>query len=188
MASTSATDSATTVPSSASTGSTGATSQPGPQGQTEVYFSVADGSDCAAVQAFPRDVPADTDRFRATFDQLVAGPTDDEAASGVGSFFSSETSDVVRSVTIIDGLLLVDFVDLRPLLSNASTSCGSEALLAQLDATAFQFPSVQRVRYQMEGSCDGFANWLQRECFDTDRSGRQLEVATVERASGSGCT
>ena len=94
-----------------------------------------------------------------------------------------------RQVAILtDGLLTFDFRDLRPSIPNASTSCGSEALLAQLNGTAFQFAEVERTRYLLDGSCQDFANWLQRTCFDTDRSGRQLDVTTNERASGAGCT
>jgi len=102
--------------------------------------------------------------------------------------FSSMTADVVKSAILTDGLLTVDMTDLRPLIPNASTSCGSEALLAQLNSTAFQFAEVERTRYLLDGSCQDFASWLQRECFDTDRSGRQIDVTTNERASGAGCT
>jgi hypothetical protein len=154
----------------------------------EVYYSVADSSDCGEVQSFPRTIADEIDPHRDAFVQLVAGPTEEEKAAGVGSFFSSDTADVVKSAVLTDGLLVVDFTDLRPLLPNASTSCGSEALLAQLNSTAFQFAPVERTRYLIDGSCNEFGNWLQRECFDTDRSGRQLDVTTEEQASGSGCT
>lgn len=153
----------------------------------QVFFSVGDGSDCTQVEAFDR-VTAFDDPIRAAFVELVGGPTREETAAGAGSFFSAETAGMVSSVALADGLLVVDFVDARSLLPNASTSCGSAALLAQLDNTAFQFPAVERVRYRIEGSCDEFANWLQRECFDVDRAGQQLDVPTNERASGSGCT
>jgi hypothetical protein len=122
--------------------------------------------------------------IRAAFDELVAGPSPDEANAGASSFFSSETASVVSSVRLTDGLLVVDFAELRTLIPNASTSCGSEALLAQLNSTAFQFSEIDRVRYRIEGSCDDFANWLQRDCFDADRSGQQHDVPTSERASG----
>lgn len=140
------------------------------------------------MRPFTRTVIDDVDVYRSTFHHLVAGPTDEEVAGDVSSFFSSETAGSVISAALTDGLLVVDFTDVRPVIPNASTSCGSEALLAQLNSTAFQFDVVERTRYLIEGSCDDFANWLQRECFDTDRSGRQLDVPLNERAAGSGCT
>lgn len=94
----------------------------------EVYFSTGDGSDCAEVQAFTRNIPDDVQHIGAAFDQLVTGPTDEETDAGAGSSFTADASSVITSVTVTDALLIVDFVDLRPLLPNASTSCGSEAL------------------------------------------------------------
>jgi hypothetical protein len=76
-------------------------------------------------------------------------------------------------VTLDNGLLLVDFGDFRELIANASTSCGSMSLLSQLNATAFQFEEVERVRYLIEGSCDAFSNWLQRECMEYTRTGAE---------------
>ena len=154
----------------------------------EVYFSTGDGSDCSVVEAFPRRIPDDLDPIEAALEQLAAGPTADETAAGAGSFFSAATADVVSLVNLSDGLLQVDFVDLRSLLPNASTSCGSESFLATLNSTVFQFPEVERVRYRIEGSCDAFANWLQRECFEVSRTGEQLDIPVNERAAGAGCT
>ncbi|MDH3683935.1 MAG: GerMN domain-containing protein, partial [Acidimicrobiia bacterium] len=154
----------------------------------DVYFSSGDGSDCSQVEGFARPLPDGADALEFAFAELVAGPTAADTDAGAGSFFSSQTADAIALITLTDGLVVVDFIDLRPLIPNASTSCGSEALLGQLNATAFQFGDVDRTRYRIEGSCDEFGNWLQRECFDTDRDGNQLDVSTNERASGSGCT
>ncbi len=166
-----------------------ATSTTEPGGQpVDVFFAVGEGADCGAVQAFSRDIFDPVDLYRSTFLLLVAGPSELETAAGAGSFFSAETADVIKSAVLTDGLLRVDFTDIRTLIPNASTSCGSEALLAQLNGTAFQFPEVERTRFLIEGSCGDFANWLQRECFDTDRSGLQRAVPINEQAGGAGCT
>ncbi len=157
----------------------------------DVYFAVGDGTDCAEVMAFPRRIGPDEEPVAAAFAELIAGPIEEEAGAGATSFFSIETAAVIRSVQIIDGLAVVDFVDLRPVLPNASTSCGSAALLAQLNGTAFQFDAVRRTRYEIDGSCEAFGNWLQRDCFESDRSGSSSssDIPTDgEGASGSGCT
>ena len=130
----------------------------------DVYFSTGDGSDCGEVSAFHRSAARTRGVAKLAIDQLVAGPTADEQASGSGSVFTARTAGAVRSVDLDDGLLVVDFRDIRADLNNASTSCGSQALLAQLNSTAFQFPTVHRVRYQINGSCDAFAGILQRDC------------------------
>lgn len=184
---TATTDTTTTDTPGTTTSAPTTTSEPVDE-TVEVYFSAGDGSDCSQVEGFPRPLPDGADALEVAFTELVAGPTAAETDAGVGSFFSSQTAEAITAITLADGLAVIDFIDLRPLLNNASTSCGSEALLAQLNATAFQFSDVERTRYRINGSCDDFANWLQRECFDTDRDGNQLDVSTNQRASGSGCT
>lgn len=140
-----------------------------PTTTVDVYFSTGDGTDCAEVSAFARTGPRTTAPVRLALDQLVGGPTVEEEDRGAGSLFSTETADAIRSINLKDGLLVVDFRDVRSDLNNASTSCGSQALLNQLNSTVFEFPVVERVRYQINGSCDTFANWLQRSCADHQR-------------------
>jgi hypothetical protein len=132
------------------------------------------GGDCADVTLLERSVAASLDPIEAAFRELVAGPTAEEAARGADTaIFSGETSQAIQSVTLDEGLLSVDFTDFRQVIANASTSCGSMSLLAQLNTTAFQFEEVERVRYLIDGSCDTFANWLQRECTEYTRAGTE---------------
>jgi hypothetical protein len=64
-------------------------------------------------------------------------------------------------VTIAGGHAVVDLGDLRSVIPNASTSAGSALLLAQIDATVFQFRSVESAEYRLQGSCEAFNEWLQ---------------------------
>lgn len=162
----------TSTPSTPSTtGTTITSTEPPPTRDVLVYFGTGDPDVCAAVAPHERSVPAGTEPIRAGFDQLVAGPTADEAEEAF-SFFSTATEDTVRSATIDDGLLVVDFDDFRAELTpaGANSSCGSGLLLAELNSTAFQFDEVDMVRYELEGSCDEFGEWLQRSCIEVDRA------------------
>ncbi len=173
---------ATTVPATTTT-------VPTEMNTVTLYFAVGDGSDCSMVQGFEREVPATSDPIAAAFQELVAGPTAEEAAAGAGSFFSAATAEAVRSVDLTDGLLTIEFVDFRNEISNASTSCGSASFLASLNATAFEFDQVDRVRYTIFGSCNNFYNWLQTECQDQTRTGPvAVDLNVMDEASGSGCT
>jgi spore germination protein GerM len=179
------TTSTTTTTTSEPTTTTTGTS---PAEQTVlVYFSV-DGDDCAAVEGFERSGPGDANLVELALTELLGGPTAEEESSGAGSFFSSQTADALYEWDLTGGLLTVEFRDIR-FLNNASTSCGSQALLASLTDTVFQFAEVERVRFTIFGSCSLFWNWLQTGCSEVTRLG--TEPATVDvnaLAEGSGCT
>lgn len=92
---------------------------------------------------------------------LLGGPTLSERRAGYGGWFTHRTAGFVRSVELSRGTAHVDFRDFSHIISNASSSCGSALLLAQLDRTARQFPAVLRTRYSFNGSTRAFYDWLQ---------------------------
>ena len=78
------------------------------------------------------------------------------------SWFSEATANAIRSTTVDErGHAVIDLVDLRALLPNASSSAGSEALLRELNATVFAVEGVHSVEYRMAGSCELLGEWLQ---------------------------
>jgi spore germination protein GerM len=104
-------------------------------------------------------------RLEAAVRGLLGGPTPQERDAGYISLFSEQTALALNSVELgADGVAIVDFADLRVAIPNASTSTGSQILLAQLGATVFQIPEVAAVEYRIHGSCDTFWEWLQRAC------------------------
>ena len=105
----------------------------------------------------PRHGPGTTGVLRQALEALVAGPRPDDG-DGLTSFFSDATAGVLAGVNLRDGTAIVD---LSAMVDNASTSTGSALFLQELDATVFQFPTVQRVEYRLHGSCDDFWTWLQ---------------------------
>lgn len=110
-----------------------------------------------------RVVPRSTGVLRATVEALLAGPTEEERASGIGSWFSDATRGALRSVDLDDGHAVVDFSNLDRLIPNASASAGSERLLAELDATVLGVEGVTSVEYRLDGSCEDFGLWLQMD-------------------------
>lgn len=112
-----------------------------------------------------REVPHANDRLRAALEALVRGPSPAERDAGIHSWFSSETSGIVREVTVdAGGGAVVDFEDFRPLIPGASSSFGSQMLLAELLGTVFAAEGVTSVELRIDGSCDDFWNFLQRSC------------------------
>jgi hypothetical protein len=119
-------------------------------------------ANCARVLPLKRIV-AGPRLLQGAMQALLAGPTRAERAHGYGGWFSAKTAGHLRSVRISDGVAYVDFRSFASHVPNASTSCGSTLLIAQLDRTARQFPAVKRAVYSFNGSRRAFYEWLQRE-------------------------
>lgn len=119
------------------------------------------GDPCGEVFPVSRTVPAAAP-LRPALEALLAGPTPAERDQGYGGWFSAETADLLEGVRLEDRRALVSFSRrLREVIPNASSSCGSAGLLAQLDRTVTQFPTVDEARYSLEGDRAAFYEWLQ---------------------------
>jgi len=108
-----------------------------------------------------RTVPATTGVLRASLVALLDGPTVEERAAGLMSWFPDDTGDAVEAVSITDGQATVRLSYGPEDLPHAAPPDG---VLAQLNATVFQFDNVQAVRYELGGDCAAFDAWLGRGC------------------------
>ncbi len=97
------------------------------------------------------------DSLRNVLDRLVRGN------AGASTWFSAQTANIVRKVDYdpTSRGATVDFVDLRAIIPNASSSAGSEALLRELNTAVFSVAGVDSVQYRMDGDCALFGEWLQ---------------------------
>jgi hypothetical protein len=128
--------------------------------EVEVFFPRDDSADpCAEVFGVPRTVDAD-DPVTGALEALLAGPTDSERAAGYGGWFSDRTAAALLHVEVVDGTAHVVFRDLRPVIPNASTSCGSSMLLAMLDTTLLRFDGIDATRYALADQ-PALYGWLQ---------------------------
>jgi hypothetical protein len=150
-------------------GALGCGDEPAPTGpdlepatvEVEVFFANADlGDPCGEVFAVTREVDAD-DPVTGALEALLAGPTATEQAQGYGGWFSQDTADTLLAATVDDdGTAHVVFSDLRLMIPNASSSCGSAGLLAQLDTTLLAFDHIRSTRYALADQ-GAFYEWLQ---------------------------
>ena len=127
-----------------------------------IYAPRGISGNCARVLPLKRVVPAPA-LLNGAVRALLAGPTTPERARGYGGWFSVKTAGYLRSVRIARGVAYIDFRNFARRIPNASSSCGSALLLAQLDRTAEQFPTITRAVYSFDGSRNAFYEWLQRE-------------------------
>jgi hypothetical protein len=102
----------------------------------------------------PRIVPFTPGVLRASLEQQLLGASPGEQARGLRSPFS-ENADLLRGVTITEDRTAV--VDLEPGVVEALAGADGAAVLASLDRTVFQFPTVTWVRYSVGGECADFA-------------------------------
>ncbi|GFJ80937.1 GerMN domain-containing protein [Phytohabitans houttuyneae] len=127
----------------------------------KVFFHLGQDTDPDTVVAVNRTVPRTTKVATAALTALLAGPTRAEQDSGYWSHFSPATAGMLRSVRIANGAAHADFRDLRKVIPNASSSAGSAALLAELNATLKQFDTVRTTVYSLNGDVAAFYEWLQ---------------------------
>ncbi len=134
---------------------------PPPSLRVSVYFSRSGVAACTAVYPVPRLVQP-PQVLAGAMTALLAGPTAVERAAGYTSFFSSATAGMLNYAHVDpSGTARIDFANFSTLIPNASSSCGSQALLAALDRTATQFASVTWAVYSFNGNVSAFYNWLQ---------------------------
>lgn len=135
---------------------------PAPTRTVEVHFANDRlGDPCEDTFPVARTVSA-VAPLRGALEALLAGPTDDERARGYGGWFGPATEGLLVGVRVEGARALVSFhTSLPDRIPNASSSCGSTALLTALDATATQFPEVDEAWYDLEGDRAAFYGWLQ---------------------------
>jgi spore germination protein GerM len=133
----------------------------------KVYFGnskLNKENDCSQVYPVVREIPKTQAVAKAALNELFAGPTQVETNEGATSFFSSKTKSILKSVKIEEETAYVDLVDIRQTLSNASTSCGSVAFLAEVENTLKQFGTVKKVVIAINGKPETFYEWIQVGC------------------------
>ncbi|HYN48092.1 MAG TPA: GerMN domain-containing protein [Candidatus Nanopelagicales bacterium] len=133
---------------------------PSPAAEVRVFFVPGGTDPCGTVAPVVRKVMGPVTAALA-LRELLAGPTPGEAAAGFTSLFGPATADILLDARFVDGIARVSFRDLRQILPSASSSCGSAALLAALDATLAQLPGIRGARYSFGGDEAAFYEWLQ---------------------------
>jgi Sporulation and spore germination len=150
------------TPSSSTPSVSGTQSPPAAVMTVNVYFHMGPTIDPAQVTVVTRTIPRTSAVATAALNQLLAGPTAAERSAGYSSFFSDQTANMLRSVRVTSRVAYADFGDFSGIIPNASSSYGSAALLAELDATLKQFGTVRSTVYSFDGDVDAFYAWLQR--------------------------
>lgn len=139
-------------------------------GTVEVFFDNTDinpQGGCGAAYPVRRDIPQDTDPLVYALQELFRGPSPAETEQGFRSFFSESTANAFLGAKVEDKTAYVNMADLRSLIPNASSSCGSVQFFAEVENTVRSAtPEVDRVLYAIDGAPSVFYDWVQLGCGD----------------------
>lgn len=133
-----------------------------------IYFGCAHGR-----HPVYRELPGMAEpqaRLTAVLQAVVAGPTAAEQAVGFESLFTEATAKIVKQVTLTDSHAVINLAGSVRGMHNASASAAAHSLLHDLNDNVFQLFEVDQVTYQIDGSSEAFAAWLQLAQSSTTRA------------------
>jgi hypothetical protein len=116
-------------------------------------------------------VPETTGVLRASLVAMLDGPTEDERADGLMTWFPQDSGGALEGVNLIDGVATVQLSSRLLGLAEAPPPEPADDVIAQLNATVFQFANVQVVRYELDRTCEAFDVWLHQGCEFTRADG-----------------
>lgn len=99
--------------------------------------------DCGKTDIVTRTLPYTTATAQVAMEQLFLGPTTQEKTDGLRDFWITEaTAQNLKRVFIKNGTAYLDWKDIRQVIPNVSTSCGSASFFGPIEATLKQFPNL----------------------------------------------
>jgi hypothetical protein len=132
-----------------------------------IYFNNSNrangNTDCGLVYGVERKNTG-SDQYDFALKQLFQGTTSDEKSQGYSSMFSVKTKDILKGLKIINNTAYVNLTDIRNIIPNASTSCGSQSFLKQVEETLKHDRKIKDVRFAINGDPQTFYDWIQIGC------------------------
>ena len=124
-----------------------------PTSAVKVFFSNAQGNepmlDCAAVESVTHYIPKTEGVARAALIELIAGPTQQELASGYTSSLPKDAGIKIQDLRIEKGTAYVDFS--AELDRGVAGSCRTTNIRAQIENTLKQFSTITDVIISIDG-------------------------------------
>jgi spore germination protein GerM len=106
-------------------------------------------------------IPKTSGIAKAALEELFKGVLPEEKAKGYVSFSPQETKNILKSIKIKNGAAYINFNKVvYEQLGVATTSCGS-GFFSSVENTLYQFPTIKKVFYAIEGSPRDFYEWVQ---------------------------
>ena len=117
--------------------------------------------DCRKVELVTRTIPKTKAVAHAALEELFKGVTPDESKQGFVSFTPDETNGILKSIKIKNKTAYINFNKVvYDQMGSATTSCGG-GFFSSIEKTLFQFPTIKKVFYAVEGNPAEFYDWVQ---------------------------
>lgn len=107
-------------------------------------------------------------RLATAVEAYLEGPDDAITEAGYTSALGETGANSLNGVTVDNGAAKLSFTQALADDSELGSSAVNDAFLAQIVATALQFPEIDTVQFEMDGSCKAFWEELYGgpECFE----------------------
>ncbi|MEK7580406.1 MAG: GerMN domain-containing protein [Patescibacteria group bacterium] len=143
--------------------------EPAPQNKKiAIYFNNnqfdPNFSDCGKTYPVFRIINDSVNLPEAALKELFKGPTEQEKEQGYVSWFSPQTEFILKNLKIKNNTVYVDLIDIRPIIPNASSSCGSAEFLSEIENTLKQFPEIEKIIFAINEKPSDFYEWIQVGC------------------------
>lgn len=117
--------------------------------------------DCRKVEPVSRTIPKTKAVAGVALEEFLKGVTPDEAKQGFISFTPEETKGILKSIKIKNKSAYINFnKNVFDQMGSATTSCGG-GFFSSIEQTLFQFPTIKKVFYAIEGEPADFYDWVQ---------------------------
>jgi spore germination protein GerM len=117
--------------------------------------------DCRKVEPVSRTIPKTKATANAALEELLKGVTPEESKNGFVSFTPEETKGILKSIKIKNKTAYINFnKNVYDQMGSATTSCGG-GFFSSIEQTLYQFPTIKKVFYAIEGKPADFYDWVQ---------------------------
>ncbi|HBB03143.1 MAG: Spore germination protein-like protein Gmad2 [Candidatus Peregrinibacteria bacterium GW2011_GWF2_38_29] len=121
-------------------------------------------TDCGAVFATERNMPKNKNLTEIALKELFKGPLTGEKSLGYSSPFSSETSNILQGIKIENKTAYINLIDIRKLMPNVTTSCGSAQFMSEIEKTVKYNTGVENIVIAIDKNPKTFYEWMQIGC------------------------
>ncbi len=136
--------------------------------QIVIYFNnkkvAGNSNECGLVYGIERTITPSDDQAKDVLLHLFSGPTYSEKSKGYSSMFSEKTANILKSIKIVNRVAYINLNDIRSLMTEVSSSCGSKEFITAVDETLRNNKLADKAIFAINSSVEAFYEWIQIGC------------------------